>query len=189
MSPGADRGTLEITPLPHPDPRVRERAGFDLTHPYLEQCWTPILGPSGVLVLRALPGLWAEGSPAVADSDELARSVGLSAAPGRKATFHRALDRLATMGMAVWTERGSSIGIYTQVPPVGAGRMAKRPERTQRAHRRHLEDRLAQLADGVIPLRPSATRDRHRLDLYATPPSRTGGVGRSSAPGREERHR
>jgi hypothetical protein len=182
-----DRQTLEIAPLPHPDQRVRERAGFDLTHPYVEQCWTPILGPSGVVVLRTLPALWAAGSPAVADSEELALSVGLNATPGRKATFERTLDRLTTMGFAVWSERGSAIGVYTQVPPVGAGRIARLPERTQRAHRTHLEERLAQLADGVIPLRPANRNDRQRLQRYAARPQRPGGAARPNTPRHEGR--
>jgi hypothetical protein len=31
---------LTLTPVPHPDGRV-QRVGFDLTDPYVEQCWGP----------------------------------------------------------------------------------------------------------------------------------------------------
>lgn len=40
--------------VPHPEPRIRQ-VGFSLDHPYVEQCWTPVLGPTSVLLLRRYP--------------------------------------------------------------------------------------------------------------------------------------
>lgn len=40
---------------------------------YVEACWLPIVGPSGVALLRVLPQLWASvGSPAPITDDVLA---------------------------------------------------------------------------------------------------------------------
>ena len=38
---------LTFTPVENPDPRV-QRVGFDLTDPYVEQCWGPVVGPSAM---------------------------------------------------------------------------------------------------------------------------------------------
>lgn len=54
---------LRFTPVDHPDDRV-QRVGFDLTDPYVEQCWSAVVGPSSTLLLRRMPDLWAVNSPA-----------------------------------------------------------------------------------------------------------------------------
>jgi hypothetical protein len=134
-------GQLEILALPHPDRVVRQRLGFDLTHPYVEQCWGALIGPSGVLVLRRLPTLWAEREPAAVDTHEFARSLGLGGGSGPNGSFTRALDRLTQFQLATWIERGAALGVYTQVGPVSEGRMRRLPSWTRDTHARLVRER------------------------------------------------
>jgi hypothetical protein len=160
---------LEITALPNPDRAVRE-AGFDLTHPYVEQCWGALIGPSGAAILRRLPLLWAESEPAVVDARDLA-GLGLGAGAGEVSRFNRALDRLNHFHLAVWTDRGHAIGVYTQVPPVTEPRMARLPDWTRQAHAGHLDHALvspAQSSSGHMSS-SDAWRERDRLAGYTRP--------------------
>ena len=81
---------LELQALPHPDPKVR-RFGFDLTDPYVEQCWGAVVGPSGIATLRRLPVLWTHQESAHMPPDELARTLGLGPGTGLRGRFNRAL--------------------------------------------------------------------------------------------------
>jgi hypothetical protein len=150
------RPELEISALPHPNPRVRG-AGFDLDHPYLEQCWAPLLGPSGVLLLRRMPSIWREREPAVMSTDELARSLGLGASRGTHSRINRAIDRLVTARLATWTNPGERLGIYLQVPPVPTHRVDRLPEWSRRAHHRLLSEHLDSLVGEPSPSPPSGT--------------------------------
>ena len=69
---------ITLNPVSHPDRRVRQ-VGFGLTDPYVEQCWSAVVGPSTTLLLRRLPELWREHQPAQIEASELGRSLGLSA--------------------------------------------------------------------------------------------------------------
>jgi len=48
---------LTFTPVNHPNRQVR-RVGFDLSDTYVEQCWSAVIGPSAVVLLRRMPELW-----------------------------------------------------------------------------------------------------------------------------------
>ena len=66
---------ITLNPVSHPDRRVRQ-VGFGLTDPYVEQCWSAVVGPSTTLLLRRLPELWREHQPAQIEASELGRSLG-----------------------------------------------------------------------------------------------------------------
>ena len=85
---------LELHARPHPDAQVR-RLGFDVAHPYVEQCWGAVVGPSSVAILRRMPVLWTQQEPALLPSDALAQTLGLGPGTGQHGRFSRALDRLA----------------------------------------------------------------------------------------------
>lgn len=133
MDPAND--DLELCAAGHPDPRVHH-AGFNLDHPYLEQCWAPILGPSGVAVLRHLPVLWAEDEPAHIGAGDLARSVGLGGGTGANSRLQHTLDRTTRFGLAIWIEPGRALRVYTEIPPLDPHRLARLPERSRQAHDR-----------------------------------------------------
>lgn len=158
---------LELHARPHPDARVR-RLGFDLTHPYVEQCWGAVLGPSGVAILRRMPVLWAHQEPVLAPADALAQALGLGSGTGQHGLFHRALDRLAMHHLAEWTEPGRSIAIYTEVEPLTDHRLTRVPEWTRDAHERLLGAHLDRIAT-VKDYSPQVTEITARLDRFERP--------------------
>mgnify|MGYP000019307435 CR=1 FL=1 len=54
---------LTFTPVNHPNRQVRQ-IGFDLSDTYVEQCWSAVVGPSAVVLLRRMPELWRHEVPA-----------------------------------------------------------------------------------------------------------------------------
>jgi hypothetical protein len=167
---------LELHARPHPDTQVR-RLGFDLAHPYVEQCWGAVVGPSSVAILRRMPVLWTHHEPAVLPADELAESLGLAPGAGRHGRFNRALDRLAQFRLAEWIDPGRSIAVYTEVAPLRDQRLARLPQWTQEAHERLLDshlDRIATVKDFSAQV-AEVTARLDRLEhptAHAIPPSK-----------------
>lgn len=146
--------TIEIQALPHPDLRVR-RLGFELTHPYVEQCWGAILGPSGVAVLRRMPTLWRESEPARMSSAEFAATFGLTGGTGEYGKFNRTLNRLVQFRLAHWVDEGAVLGVFTEVAPLSERALDRVPDWTRSAHQHLLGEHL----DGI------ATRNDHRASV------------------------
>lgn len=161
---------LELAAAAHRDPRVRH-AGFGLDHPYMEQCWGPVLGPSAIAILRRLPVLWEESEPARIPAGELARSLGLGQGTGPNSRLQHTLDRIARYGLAAWAEQRRALDVYTEVPPVAPDRLARLPEWSQRAHDRLLTDHIDQLVRTPNP--PPSTRSTitDRLDRLQRSPA------------------
>lgn len=176
MAPPTLSEHLEIAAAPHRDP-VIARTGFDLSHPYLEQCWAPSLGPSAVLLLRRLPILWHEREPAVVPVDELARSLGLGASRGAHSRFNRTLRRIVDAHLAVWAEPGIRLDVYLELPPLPPSRLARLPSWSRQAHDRLLDQHLHQLARSAN--RSPAAAITARLDQLQRPRTHnTAGLGR-----------
>jgi hypothetical protein len=71
--------SVELSPLFDP---TLERVGFPLEHPYLEEVYASVLGPSSVLFLRRAGRLLADHPDGVTlDVVDLSRSLGLGARP------------------------------------------------------------------------------------------------------------
>ena len=139
---------LELHARPHPDLTVR-RLGFELTHPYVEQCWGAVIGPSGVALLRRMPVLWSEQEPARFPTAELGASLGIGTRAGDDSRLSRMLHRLTRLRLGAWIEPGSAMAIYTEVAPLTERQLHRLPGWSQTAHERLLGDHL----DGI------ATRD------------------------------
>jgi hypothetical protein len=159
-------GHLEIAATANPNHLV-ERMGFDLSHPYLEQCWAPVIGPSAVCFLRRVPALWAEGEPASIHVDELARSIGLGSKTGRRSTFAGTLDRIVNARFAEWRIPGEALDVYLQVRPVPEQRLERVPEWCARAHGRLLASHLDGLASQGGPNKSAPTPRAPAVDLAA----------------------
>lgn len=136
---------LTFTPVDHPDDRVR-RLGFDLSGPYLEQCWGPMLGPTATLVLRRMPTLWAERIPAVINREELGRSLGIGPGKGTNSTLSHTLDRVVRFGFARWHGFEQSLDVAVHVPVLKPHQVARLPEITQRTHEALLGAAVQRLA-------------------------------------------
>jgi len=72
------------------------------THPargaYVEACWTSVIGPSGVALLRLVAGMTAHG-PVRMHPGELAAVLGISHTQGKNSRLTRTLDRLDRFGL------------------------------------------------------------------------------------------
>ena len=99
-----NHSVLTFTPVEHPDARV-QRLGFDLSDPYVEQCWGPVIGPSATLLLRRIPTLWTDWVPATISHEELARSLGLAAGTGANSGPAKPMSGFSTL---TWAESPGS---------------------------------------------------------------------------------
>lgn len=163
--------TLSFTPIDHPDKRV-QRIGFDLTDPYIEQCWSAVVGPTSTLLLRRLPTLWVQQVPAEIGASELSRSLGLGAGVGERSRFTSTLNRLVQYRFATPSPDGTGYDVYRQVAPLTPRMLERVPEWTRGAHEqlfgKHLEqiDDLAQHRANVDSMNARLDRIQHG---HATP--------------------
>ena len=127
---------LTFNPTAHPNPAVR-RSGFELTHPYVEQCWTPVLGPTCTLLLRRLPLLWADGTPARMGYGDLAASLGVAGqSPNSGRRLERVLDRLVEFRVARPGAQRAILDVFERVPALAEHLVASLPPCLQDTHRR-----------------------------------------------------
>lgn len=154
---------LVLTPVNHPDPRVR-RIGFELSDPYVEQCWSAVVGPSATLLLRRLPELWQYQVPAEVRAEELSRSLGLGAGTGPNSRLASTLDRLVRFGLARPDQAGG-FDVYLEVAPLQARQLDRAPEWTRAAHERlfseHIE-RFDGVADQTSKVAPTSDLEQYR---------------------------
>jgi hypothetical protein len=136
---------LELAAAPHPDPHVRQ-AGFPLTDPYVEQCWSAVAGPSTVMLLRRLPVLWAKQEPLKLHAGELGSMLGLGPGTNPNSRLVRTLDRAVRFNLATWDEPGAALSVYTEVGPLTPRQLERAPEWTREAHQRLLVAHLHELA-------------------------------------------
>ena len=157
---------LSFTPVDHPDERV-QRIGFDLTHPYVEQCWSAVVGPSSTLLLRRLPALWVTRIPAEIGASDLSRSLGLGPGVGDRSRLANTLTRLVQYRLARPAPDGDGFDVYRQVAPLSHRQLARVPEWTHDTHEQlfgtHLEqiDDLAQHRAGVASMGARLDRLQH----------------------------
>lgn len=135
---------MDLHAVAHPSAQVR-RAGFALDHHYLEQCWTPIVGPSSVLLLRHCVSLWRDATPARVPTEDLARQIGLGRGTARHSPLQHTLDRVVYFRFASMATPGQ-LDVYTEVPPVGARQLERLPTWSRAQHDRLLGQHLDGLA-------------------------------------------
>ncbi len=164
-------GTLRFTPVDHPDARV-QRLGFDLTDPYVEQCWSAVVGPSSTLLLRRLPALWVARVPVEINASELSRSLGLGAGAGEHSRLVTTLQRLVRFDLAAPAGDGAGLDVYRQVAPLNPRQLDRLPEWTRGAHERLFGTHLAQV-DDFARRQSSVASITARMDRLQHPPEPT----------------
>ena len=160
---------LDLYPTEHPVPSVG-RLGFPLDHPYLEQCWAPVVGPSSVALLRHCVARWQDAVPARAAGAELSAEIGLG---GTRLTANgplwRTMNRLERFGFLQLHHDGTELRVYTHVPPVSGRQLDRLPPWSRSRHEvllgRHL-DTLAGTAPAKEP--PAHLRMAAHLDRLTT---------------------
>jgi len=157
---------VRLHAVPHPSAPVRQ-AGFPLDHPYIEQCWAGLIGPTSVLLLRRLPVLWRENVSVEVELEDLAGSLGLGRSTGRNGSLQRTLDRLVRFRFAA-VEGPADLAVFTEAPPVPAHRLDRLPAWCQSRHTQLLGAHL----DGLAQLQaaPASPTDlAARLDRLSRP--------------------
>lgn len=166
--------TLSFTQVDHPRTQIRN-VGFDLRHPHVEQCWSAVIGPSSVLLLRRLPGLWSAEVPAVLDTAEFARSLGLGSGTGITGRLHNTLGRLTHFGLTERSPDGSGLDVCCQMPVLSPRQLVQASWMTRESHERIFDEHLRTLAEAAGHC-TSAPRIVSRLDqLRNEPPTTTNG--------------
>jgi len=104
---------------------------FSTRSDYVEQCWTPLLGPTSVLLLRALEPLVSKRPTALSVADRAARlGVGTQVA-------RNALLRLKNFSALTVYDDGT-VGVRTTLGPLSSGQANRIPATVRAVHERHL---------------------------------------------------
>lgn len=122
-------------------PPASERA-FPLDHNYFEIVYAPLIGPTAVLLARALARhLEAAGGPITVCPIELALEIGIRANGveplGRRSHLVHAIDRLAH-DHVVARLGDRTLGVRVAIPPLSQRSLQKIPEAARLAHDRFL---------------------------------------------------
>lgn len=126
---------LRLRPL-----RARGEPAFPLAHPYFEIVYAPLLGPTAVLLARAMARhLEAAGGPTTVCPVELALEIGIRASStdplGRKSHLVHAIDRLAHDHVV--SRLGDRVlGVRIAIPPLTARALEKLPPSARHGHSR-----------------------------------------------------
>jgi hypothetical protein len=139
-------GILRFTPVDHPDSRV-QRVGFDLRDPYVEQCWSAVVGPSSTLLLRRMPDLWAINPPGEIEATELSCSLGLGLGVGDRSRLMSTMNRLVQYRLARPVPDGAGLEVFRQVSPLTPHQLGRVPQWTRDTHERLLDTHLEQFDD------------------------------------------
>ena len=134
--------SLSFTPVDHPDPRV-QRVGFDLTDPFVEQCWSAVVGPSSTL----LRTLWVARVPAEIGASDLSRSLGLGVGVGVRSRLANTLNRVVQYGLARPAADGAGLDEYRLLAPLSPRQLARVPGWPRDAHERLFGDHLESIDD------------------------------------------
>ena len=140
-----------FTPVDHPYDAVRT-GGWPLDAPYVEQCFTPVVGPTVVLLLRRMPSLRAEAVPASVDLVELSLSLGLGRGTGERSAIVRTLDRLVGFNLGRLVTKTADlveIDVFLQVPNLSHRRLEKVPACTIAVHDRFTGQSMAARIGGT----------------------------------------
>lgn len=170
--------TVELSPLFDP---TLDRVGFPLDHPYIEQVYCSVLGPTSVLLLRRFGELLDKHPHGVSvDLVDLGRSLGVGPKSadgeiGRNTPIRRSMDRLVQFHLASWLG-DDRLGVHTKVPAVSRHRTERLCGPVQSAHQRLLDDHLGGLvatAEGRGLVAPNRTPAAAGPGVAGGPP-RTG---------------
>ncbi len=161
---------IDLHPAAHPAPDIR-RAGFLLDHPYIEQCWGPLIGPSSVSFLRHCVWHWQDERPARLSTADLAAELGLGRGVGPNSVLWRTIGRLEHFRFARHEPYGAGLEVFTRVPPVTPDRLSRLPQWVRGRHVRLNGERLEAVGRQIDGDPPVQARMAARLDHMARNPT------------------
>lgn len=121
---------------------------FPLDHPYVERCWTSVVGPTGVALLRRAAVLFAESSSPAIDLLEVARDLGITGSDASR-RMQRTLVRLERLG---FIERGAvdEVNVYVDVPPMPPRELRRSTPALRADHTSLLRERRTEVGRSVV---------------------------------------
>lgn len=137
---------LRLRPLPPCGDQA-----FPVLHDYFEVIYGPMIGPTSLVLARALNRHLADADgPVTVCPVELSLEIGLRARfdnpIGSTSHLAKALDRLAHHRLIEHVDP-ATLGVVVEVPPFSARALGKLPEYVQRAHNRFIEHQSEGLSD------------------------------------------
>jgi hypothetical protein len=116
----------------------REQVGVPIGSHYVEDYWTPIVGPSGVAFLRLIARTaerWAGQGERVKVA-VLASRLGLGAGTSASSPVARTMDRLCLFGFARWHvhEPDRALEVFAHALPISPTRLRGLPQDLQNMH-------------------------------------------------------
>ena len=160
------------------------QVGFDLSDTYVEQCWSPVVRRSAILLLRRMPELWRQEVPARISASELGRSIGLGAGTGPNSRLVATTERLVHFGLARSGGGPDELDVFLEVGPLRGRQLERVPQWPRDTHERlltaHLEGfegvgaRRARVAGAAAGL----DRFRGRVRSNSTPARASQALGR-----------
>lgn len=131
----AEHDPLQVVQLNDP---VIDVLGHDARSVYVETYWTPVLGPTSLMLLRRIAGL-LEASP---DGFPLplgptAAALGIGHRGGINSPMTRTLARLVTFGMA--SIQGDAYAVRRTLPPLARRHVMRLPGHLVERHRTEYE--------------------------------------------------
>jgi hypothetical protein len=125
---------------------------FPLDHPYVERCWTSVVGPTGVALLRRASVLFSASSQPTIDLLQVARDLGITGSDASR-RMQRTLLRLERLGF-IECPTSDEVHVYVDVPPLPAGELRRSTASLRAMHRNLVRDRRIEagelLVDGKI---------------------------------------
>lgn len=134
-----------VVPAPLSEPWVflttdpeRARVGVPIGSAYVEDYWTPIIGPSSVALLRLIARTsdhWSGTGSRVAVAD-LAARLGLGSGVAKASPMVRTMDRLCMFGLARWHihDLDRALEVHTHALPLSPTKLRRLPDDLQAAH-------------------------------------------------------
>jgi len=128
--------------VPLSDGATVGRGSFPVSHRYVEILWTPLLGPTQVILLRRLAEV-AESEAGRVNPAELAVAIGAlprgDGRVGRRSPLDKAIARLARFRMAAWRPR-CTLAVATRVPVLGERDLRRLPDSLRDLHNRFVDE-------------------------------------------------
>jgi DNA-binding MarR family transcriptional regulator len=121
---------------------------FPLDHPYVERCWTSVVGPTGVALLRRAAVLFSASSHPTIDLLEVARDLGITGSDASR-RMHRTLLRLERLG---FIERSTcdEVHVYVDVPPLPTRELRRSTPALRAVHMSLLRERRIEVGRSVV---------------------------------------
>ena len=121
---------------------------FPLDHPYVERCWTSVVGPTGVALLRRAAVLFVASSHPTVDPLEIARDLGIIGSDASR-RMQRTLQRLERLGF-ISRPTANEVYVYVDVPPLPIRELRRSTPDLRADHTRLLRERGVEAGRSVV---------------------------------------